>query len=101
MFLWFKLLITNAFTVIKTKDEVHLELKFAIDEDKMATLLTFKVFEVNRPSNVIFFDKPTPKSLGEIVGLYEHKIFTQGILKNRYCFDQFEVELGKELVKKL
>jgi glucose-6-phosphate isomerase len=85
----------------KSKEEVHLELKFSGDEDKISTLLPFKVFEGNRPSNSILFDKLTPKSLGKLVALYEHKIFTQGILWNIYSYDQFGVELGKELAKKL
>ena len=85
----------------KTKEEVHLELKFSGNEDKIATLLPFKVFEGNRPSNAILFDKLTPKSLGKMIALYEHKIFTQGILWNIYSYDQFGVELGKELAKKL
>jgi glucose-6-phosphate isomerase len=85
----------------KTKEEVHLELKFSGDEDKIASLLPFKVFEGNRPSNAILFDKLTPRSLGKLVALYEHKIFTQGILWNIYSYDQFGVELGKELAKKL
>jgi len=85
----------------KTKEEVHLELKFSGDEDKINTLLPFKVFEGNRPSNAILFDKLTPKSLGKLIALYEHKIFTQGVLWNIYSYDQFGVELGKELAKKL
>ena len=71
------------------------------NQDKIATLLPFKVFEGNRPSNTILFDKLTPKSLGKLVALYEHKIFTQGILWNIYSYDQFGVELGKELANKL
>ncbi|WP_158839477.1 glucose-6-phosphate isomerase [Polaribacter sp. L3A8] len=85
----------------KTKEEVHLELKFSGDEDKIATLLPFKVFEGNRPSNAILFDKLTPRSLGKLIALYEHKIYTQGILWNIYSYDQFGVELGKEMAKKL
>ncbi len=85
----------------KTKEEVHLELKFSGDEDKINQLLPFKVFEGNRPSNAILFDTLTPKSLGMLIALYEHKIFTQGILWNIYSYDQFGVELGKELAKKL
>jgi glucose-6-phosphate isomerase len=85
----------------KSKEEVHLELKFSGDEDKISTLLPFKVFEGNRPSNAILFEKLTPRSLGRLVALYEHKIYTQGILWNIYSFDQFGVELGKELAKKL
>ncbi|PQJ68624.1 glucose-6-phosphate isomerase [Polaribacter butkevichii] len=85
----------------KTKEEVHLELKFSGDEDKIAKLLPFKVFEGNRPSNAILFDKLTPRSLGKLIALYEHKIYTQGILWNIYSYDQFGVELGKEMAKKL
>jgi glucose-6-phosphate isomerase len=85
----------------KTKEEVHLELKFSGDTDKIAQLLPFKVFEGNRPSNAILFNKLTPHSLGKLVAMYEHKIFTQGILWNIYSYDQFGVELGKELAKKL
>ena len=85
----------------KTKEEVHLELKFSGNTDQINTLLPFKVFEGNRPSNSILFDKLTPKSLGKLVALYEHKIYTQGILWNIYSYDQFGVELGKELAKKL
>ena len=85
----------------KTKEEVHLELKFSGHTDKIAKLLPFKVFEGNRPSNALLFDKLTPKSLGKLIALYEHKIFTQGILWNIYSYDQFGVELGKELAKKL
>lgn len=85
----------------KTKEDVHLELRVSGNADKINTLLPFKVFEGNRPSNAILFDKLTPKSLGKLVALYEHKIFTQGILWNIYSYDQFGVELGKELAKKL
>lgn len=85
----------------KTKEDVHLELQVSGNADKISTLLPFKVFEGNRPSNAILFDKLTPKSLGKLVALYEHKIYTQGILWNIYSYDQFGVELGKELAKKL
>jgi glucose-6-phosphate isomerase len=85
----------------KTKEEVHAELKLSGNEDKIGSLLPFKVFEGNRPSNAILFDKLTPHSLGKLIALYEHKIFTQGILWNIYSYDQFGVELGKELAKKL
>ena len=85
----------------KTREEVHLDLKTAGQEDKIATLLPFKVFEGNRPSTAILFDKLTPRSLGKLISLYEHKIFVQGIIWNIYSYDQFGVELGKELAKKL
>ncbi len=85
----------------KTKEDVHLELKVSGQEDKINKLLPFKVFEGNRPSNAILFEKLTPRSLGMLIAMYEHKIFTQGILWNIYSYDQFGVELGKELAKKL
>lgn len=85
----------------KTKEEVHLELKTSGNEEKIQQLLPFKVFEGNRPSNAIVFDKLTPNSLGKLIALYEHKIFTQGIVWNIFSYDQFGVELGKELAKKL
>jgi glucose-6-phosphate isomerase len=85
----------------KTKEEVHLELKFSGDADKISKLLPFKVFEGNRPSNTLLFNSLTPHSLGKLIALYEHKIFVQGIIWNIYSYDQFGVELGKELAKKL
>jgi len=85
----------------KTKEEVHLELKFSGDADKITKLLPYKVFEGNRPSNALLFDSLTPQSLGKLIALYEHKIFVQGIIWNIYSYDQFGVELGKELAKKI
>ena len=86
----------------KSKEDVHLELKFSGDTDKIQThLMPFKVFEGNRPSNAILFQKLTPESLGELVAMYEHKIFVQGVIWNIFSYDQFGVELGKELAKKL
>ena len=85
----------------KTEEEVHLELKFSGNTDQIESLMPYKVFEGNRPSNAILFDKLTPESLGMLISIYEHKIFVQGILWNIYSYDQFGVELGKELAKKL
>ncbi|OSY87118.1 glucose-6-phosphate isomerase [Tenacibaculum holothuriorum] len=85
----------------KTKEEVHLELKTSGSLGKVNQLLPFKVFKGNRPSNAVLFEKLTPNSLGMLIAMYEHKIFTQGILWNIYSYDQFGVELGKELAKKL
>jgi len=84
----------------KTKEEVHLELKSSGNQNKIASLLPFKVFEGNKPSTRLLFDKLTPKSLGKLIAMYEHKIFVQGIIWNIYSYDQFGVELGKELAKK-
>ena len=85
----------------KTKEEVHLELKTAGLEEKISQLLPFKVFEGNRPSNAIKFNKLTPFTLGMLVAMYEHKIFVQGVVWNIYSYDQFGVELGKELANKI
>ena len=92
---------TKALAFGKTKEEVHLELKTSGDQDKISLLLPFKVFEGNKPSTTILFDKLTPKSLGKLLAMYEHKIFVQGVLWNIYSYDQFGVELGKELAKKI
>jgi glucose-6-phosphate isomerase len=85
----------------KSKEEVHLDLKTQGQADKISSLLPYKVFKGNRPSTSILLDKLTPFSLGQLIALYEHKIFVQGIIWNIYSYDQFGVELGKELAKKL
>ena len=78
----------------KTADEVRAE---GVAEE----LVAFKTFSGNRPSNVILFDKMTPKALGSLIALYEHKVFVEGILWGINSFDQFGVELGKQLAKKI
>jgi len=85
----------------KTPEEVHLDMKFTGDTQKINTLLPFKVFDGNRPSNAFLIKKLNPRSLGALISSYEHKTFIQGILWNIYSFDQFGVELGKELANKL
>jgi len=85
----------------KTKEEIHLELKMENKLAEINQILPYKVFKGNRPSNALLFKKLTPKSLGMLISTYEHKIFTQGIIWNVYSFDQFGVELGKELAKKM
>ena len=85
----------------KTKEEAHLELKLSKNQDKIGQLLPFKAFEGNKPSNVLVFDKLTPKSLGMLIASYEHKTFVQGYIWNIYSFDQFGVELGKEMANKM
>jgi len=91
---------TEALAFGKTTEEVHLDLKFNNQTDKISSLLPFKVFEGNKPSNTILLKKLTPKSLGKLIAMYEHKLFIQGVLWNIYSFDQFGVELGKELANK-
>ncbi|HIP48340.1 MAG TPA: glucose-6-phosphate isomerase [Lutibacter sp.] len=83
----------------KSKEAVHLNMKFKGDLKEINNLLPFKVFEGNRPSNSFLFDKLTPYNLGMLIALYEHKVFTQGIIWNINSFDQFGVELGKEMAK--
>ncbi|EEI94209.1 putative glucose-6-phosphate isomerase [Sphingobacterium spiritivorum ATCC 33300] len=64
-------------------------------------LKNFKVFEGNRPSNSILLKEITPHSLGTLIALYEHKIFVQGIIWNIFSFDQWGVELGKQLANQI
>lgn len=68
-------------------------------QDVPEHLIPFKTFTGNRPSNSILFDKMTPKALGSLIALYEHKVFVQGIIWNIDSFDQWGVELGKQLAK--
>ena len=68
---------------------------------KEGPFAAFKVFEGNKPTNSILFKKLTPRTLGSLIAMYEHKIFVQGILWNIYSFDQWGVELGKQLAKKI
>lgn len=84
----------------KTKEEVHLDLKFNNKVEDISSLLPYKVFQGNRPSNAITIKKLSPKSLGKLIAMYEHKLFAQGVIWNIYSFDQFGVELGKELAHK-
>lgn len=85
----------------KTEEEVSAELQ---KEGKSAAeiefLTPFKVFTGNKPSNSILVKQLTPRTLGSLVALYEHKIFTQGVIWNIFSFDQWGVELGKQLAKK-
>jgi len=91
----------QALALGKTREEVHLDLKFQNKTDSIEKLLPFKVFEGNKPTNTILIKKLTPKNLGNLIAMYEHKIFVQGIIWNIYSFDQFGVELGKELAHKI
>lgn len=84
----------------KTAEEVRAELVAGGLEGKaLEALLPHKVFPGNRPSNVLLFPKLTPEMLGQLVALYEHKIFVQGVIWNINSFDQWGVELGKQLAK--
>jgi glucose-6-phosphate isomerase len=93
---------TEALMNGKSYDEVVAELQAAgkTDED-IEKLAPFKVFEGNRPTNSILLKQITPRSLGSLIAMYEHKIFVQGIIWNIYSFDQWGVELGKQLAGKI
>lgn len=93
---------TEALMNGKTQDEVVAELKKAGKTDEeIKKLAPFKTFEGNRPTNSILLKKITPRSLGSLIAMYEHKIFVQGIIWNIYSFDQWGVELGKQLAGKI
>jgi len=84
----------------KTAEEVRIELtKEGLDGKELEGLLPHKVFPGNRPSNTLLFPKLTPEMLGQLVALYEHKVFVQGTVWNINSFDQWGVELGKQLAK--
>ena len=86
----------------KNEAEVQKELENAgITGDAQIALLPHKVFAGNRPTNSIMVQSVTPASLGSLIALYEHKIFVQGIIWNINSFDQWGVELGKQLAKKI
>lgn len=101
-----KMLLSNFFAQTealmngKTLDEVLSELKGKTQEeiDKIAP---YKVFQGNRPTNSILVKKITPKTLGSLIAMYEHKIFVQGVIWNIFSFDQWGVELGKQLANKI
>jgi glucose-6-phosphate isomerase len=91
---------TEALAFGKTADEARQELtKSGMDQARIEALVLHKVFEGNRPSTTILYDLLTPFALGRLIALYEHKIFTQGIIWNINSFDQWGVELGKQLAK--
>jgi glucose-6-phosphate isomerase len=86
----------------KTEEEAEKELENqSLSADQIARLLPYKIFAGNKPSNSILLKKITPYSLGQLIALYEHKIFTQGIIWNIFSFDQWGVELGKQLANKI
>jgi glucose-6-phosphate isomerase len=82
----------------KSEEEVRAELeKAGMPAQQMAMVLPHKVFAGNRPTNSIVMSKLTPRALGQLVALYEHKIFVQGVVWNVNSYDQWGVELGKKL----
>ena len=93
---------TEALMTGKTKDQVMSELQNSgLSESQQRELAPFKVFEGNKPTNTILIEQLTPENLGALIALYEHKIFVQGVLWNIYSYDQWGVELGKQLATKV
>ncbi|MFN4145912.1 MAG: glucose-6-phosphate isomerase [Runella sp.] len=101
-----KMLLSNFFAQTealmngKTREEVEAELSGKSAEE-IAKIAPFKVFEGNRPTNSILVKKITPRVLGSLIAMYEHKIFVQGVIWNVFSFDQWGVELGKQLANKI
>lgn len=85
----------------KSADAVRAELKGTMSDEDVEALVPHKVFEGNRPSTSFLFQKLTPRMLGILISLYEMKIFAQGAIWGINSFDQWGVELGKALAKKI
>src|SRR6218665_290285 len=93
---------TEALLNGKTEAQVKAEFeKLNVAGEKAAFLLPFKVFTGNKPTNTFLIEKLTPKTLGSLIALYEHKIFVQGIIWNIFSYDQWGVELGKQLANSI
>ncbi len=93
---------TEALMNGKTEEEVTAELvKAGKSKEEIKKLVKFKMFKGNKPTNSFLVEEITPKSLGSLIAMYEHKIFVQGIIWNIFSFDQWGVELGKQLASKI
>jgi glucose-6-phosphate isomerase len=93
---------TEALMAGKTSLEAKAELdKSKLNEDQIKFLLPFKIFDGNKPTNTILIEKLNPESLGSLIAMYEHKIFVQGIIWNIFSYDQWGVELGKQLASNI
>jgi|TARA_B100000795_G_scaffold103691_1_gene76461 glucose-6-phosphate isomerase len=93
---------TEALMMGKTRSSVEAELKKSGLSDKEIRFLTpFKVFDGNKPTNTILIEQLNPESLGSLIAMYEHKIFVQGVIWNIFSYDQWGVELGKQLASKV
>ncbi|MAS51992.1 MAG: glucose-6-phosphate isomerase [Flavobacteriales bacterium] len=91
---------TEALMKGKTSEQAKIELESeAYSDSDIAALLPHKIFEGNKPTNSIFVKKLTPKVLGSLIAMYEHKIYTQSVIWNVNAFDQWGVELGKQLAR--
>ncbi|WP_298478884.1 glucose-6-phosphate isomerase [uncultured Maribacter sp.] len=89
---------TEALMNGKTSEEVKEELNSKnVSLEEIEKLFPFKVFSGNKPTNTLLIEKLTPKSLGALIAMYEHKIFVQGVIWNIFSYDQWGVELGKQL----
>jgi glucose-6-phosphate isomerase len=93
---------TQSLMLGKTKQEARAELEQqGMSGEALQKLLPHKVFEGNRPTTSIMFEKLTPKTLGKLIALYEHKIFVQGIIWDINSFDQWGVEYGKQIAQQI
>ena len=93
---------TEALMNGKTREVLEEELvKVGKSQAEIDELAPFKVFTGNRPTNSIMFKLLTPRTLGSLVAMYEHKIFVQGVIWNVFSFDQWGVELGKQLANQI
>ncbi len=93
---------TEALMNGKTEEQARKELESqGLGDEHIANLLPYKIFTGNRPTNSFLVKKITPFTLGQLIAFYEHKIFTQGVVWNIYSFDQWGVELGKQLANKI
>ena len=93
---------TEALLMGKTEAQVKTEFeKQGISGEKAEFLLPYKVFSGNKPTNTILINKLTPNTLGALVAMYEHKIFVQGVIWNIFSYDQWGVELGKQLANSI
>ena len=93
---------TEALAFGKNEEEARAELiALGKSEQEIEKLVNFKVFQGNTPTNSMLFKELTPFSLGQLIAMYEHKIFVQGVIWNVFSFDQFGVELGKVLANKI
>jgi glucose-6-phosphate isomerase len=93
---------TEALMTGKTEEEAAAELRASgMSEDSVSRLTPFRTFKGNRPTNSILIKKITPETLGSLIAMYEHKVFVQGVIWNIFSFDQWGVELGKDLAKKI
>ncbi len=93
---------SEALLMGKTEDVVKKELSAKnLKEKEINDLVPFKVFRGNKPTTSLLIDKLTPESLGKMIAMYEHKIFVQGVIWNIYSYDQWGVELGKQLASNI